>query len=423
MNLSHLHPADQLVLYMQRIYAKGLTTTSGGNLSVMDGDGNIWITPAAIDKGALTRQDIICVCPDGTCIGPHKPSSELPFHQAIYRQRPELKAVLHAHCPALVSFSMARKLPSLELLPALQLICGKVALAAYAAPGSQALGQAIGSAFAGGCHVAILENHGVCVAGTDLADTFRRFESAEYAARLELLTRTPGLCPHDPEPSTPPIAAFAEDPALSIPAPGEEAARRELIAFLRRACDHDLITSATGTFSVRLPDGSFLITPDAQDRAYLRQEDLVRVLDGQAEPGKRPDHAASLHRLIYRLSPETHAIAQACPLHAMAFAVTDLAFDPYTIPEAYVMLRDLRKFPRDVQQETLAAYLRPTNPAAVIQNDCAIVTGSNFLQAFDRLEVLECTARSILDSLRLGGAVGITTQEVAELKKVFHLPD
>ena len=423
MNISHLHPADQLVLYMQRIYDKGLTTTSGGNLSVMDGDGNIWITPAAIDKGSLTPQDIVCVRPDGTCIGPQRPSSELPFHKAVYTQRPELKAVLHAHCPALVSFSMARKLPSLEWLPALQPVCGKIALAPYAAPGSQALGQAIGSAFAGGCHVAILENHGVCVAGTDLSDAFRRFESAEYAARLELLTRTPGIRPHSPEQSSPPLSVFTEDPRLSLPSPEEQAARRELIALIRRACDHDLITSAMGTFSVRLPDGSFLITPDPRDRAYLQEEDLVRVLDGQAEPGKHPSSAAALHRLIYRLSPETHAILQACPLHAMAFAVTDLTFDPYTIPEAYVMLRDLRKFPQDVLPEALAAYLRPTNPAAVIQNDCAITTGGNLLQAFDRLEVLECTARSILDSLKLGGAVGITEQEVAELKKVFHLPD
>ena len=423
MNISHLHPADQLVLYMQRIYSKGLTTTSGGNLSVMDGDGNIWITPAAVDKGSLTRGDIVCVCPDGTCIGAHKPSSELPFHRAVYAQRPELKAVLHAHCPALVSFSMARKLPSLELLPALEQICGKVALAPYAAPGSQALGQAIGSAFAGGCHVAILENHGVCVAGENLADAFRRFESAEYAARLELLSRIPGIHPHITEQRNPPLPAFAEDPALSIPSPEEQAARRELIAFIRRACDHDLITSAMGTFSLRLPDGSFLITPDSQDRAYLQEADLVRVLDGRAEPGKHPSSTAALHRLIYRLSPETHAILQACPLHAMAFAVTDLTFDPYTIPEAYVMLRDLRKFPRDVLPEALAAHLKPTSPAAMIQNHCAIVTGGHLLQAFDRLEVLECTARSILDSLRLGGAVGITQQEVAELKKVFHLPD
>ena len=82
MNIQYIHPADQLVMFMQRIYDKGLTTMSGGNLSIRDTEGNIWVTPAGIDKGTLTRRDIICVRPDGTCEGPHKPSSELPFHRS-----------------------------------------------------------------------------------------------------------------------------------------------------------------------------------------------------------------------------------------------------------------------------------------------------------------------------------------------------
>ena len=61
MNIQYIHPADQLVMFMQRIYDKGLTTMSGGNLSIRDTEGNIWITPAGIDKGTLTRKDIICV--------------------------------------------------------------------------------------------------------------------------------------------------------------------------------------------------------------------------------------------------------------------------------------------------------------------------------------------------------------------------
>ena len=64
MNIQYIHPADQLVMFMQRIYDKGLTTMSGGNLSIRDTQGNIWITPVGIDKGTLTRKDIICVRPE-----------------------------------------------------------------------------------------------------------------------------------------------------------------------------------------------------------------------------------------------------------------------------------------------------------------------------------------------------------------------
>ena len=66
MRFELLHPADQLVMIMDRIYHYGMTTTSGGNLSIMDSNGDIWITPSGIDKGSLTRNDMICVKPDGT---------------------------------------------------------------------------------------------------------------------------------------------------------------------------------------------------------------------------------------------------------------------------------------------------------------------------------------------------------------------
>ena len=156
MNINHIHPADQLIMFMQRIYDKGLTTSTGGNLSIMDADGNIWITPAAVDKGTLTRKDIICVHPDGTAQGPHRPSSELPFHASIYKMRPDIKAVLHAHPPALISFSIVRKVPNLDMIPSLRPICQNAQIATYGVPGSDDLGKKIGAVFSGGCDIAIL---------------------------------------------------------------------------------------------------------------------------------------------------------------------------------------------------------------------------------------------------------------------------
>ncbi|MAP09897.1 MAG: aldolase, partial [Rhodopirellula sp.] len=78
------HPRDRIMQTMDRIYRYRMTTTSGGNLSIRDSEGNIWITPARVDKGNLTRNDIICVRADGSVDGPHPPSSEFPFHKAIY---------------------------------------------------------------------------------------------------------------------------------------------------------------------------------------------------------------------------------------------------------------------------------------------------------------------------------------------------
>ncbi len=110
------HPRDQITEIIKRIYNAGLTATSGGNISIKDDEGNIWVTPSAIDKGTLQRKDIVCVKPDGTILGHYKPSSEFPFHKAIYETRPDLTAVIHAHPPALVSFSIVRKLPNMNII-------------------------------------------------------------------------------------------------------------------------------------------------------------------------------------------------------------------------------------------------------------------------------------------------------------------
>ena len=80
-NDRYTHPRDLLVEYMARIYGYRMTTTSGGNLSLREPGGEIWITPAKVDKGRLQRSDIVLVRPDGSWEGEVPPSSELPLHQ------------------------------------------------------------------------------------------------------------------------------------------------------------------------------------------------------------------------------------------------------------------------------------------------------------------------------------------------------
>ena len=81
LDIKLMHPAEQISIIIGRIYRSGMTTTSGGNLSIMDSNGDMWITPAGIDKGSLKPSDIMCVKADGTIVGPHRPSSEHPIHK------------------------------------------------------------------------------------------------------------------------------------------------------------------------------------------------------------------------------------------------------------------------------------------------------------------------------------------------------
>lgn len=430
MNIQYIHPADQLVMFMQRIYDKRLTTMSGGNLSIRDDDGNIWITPAGVDKGTLTRRDIICVKPDGTVIGPHKPSSELPFHISVYKMRSDLHAVLHAHPPALVAFSIVRQCPSLDLIPTVRRVCPDVRIATYAVPGSEALGANVGAVFADGCDIAILENHGVCVGAPDMFTAFQRFETLNYTASLEVLGRKVGNIHELPADayrmSETNFHTKMDDFIPNSRSSEELAARRDMITLIHRSYQMGLFTATHGTYSVRLADGSFVITPFNYDRAYLEEDDLVRVKAGMKELGKTPSRAVHLHEKIYETHPDIQAILLAHPVHAMAFAVTDSAFDARTIPESYILLRDVKKIPYEeiyTNPDQMAKEFVPSCPAVMVENDCVIVTGGSLLQAFDRLEVMESTAHSIISAQEVGPIVHITDPEIEEIKEAFHLQD
>lgn len=430
MNIQYIHPADQIVMFMQRVYDKKLTSMSGGNLSVRDNEGNIWITPASIDKGSLTRRDIICVRPNGDCEGPHAPSSELPFHRSVYKLRPDLNAVLHAHPPALVAFSVVRRLPELNLTPTVRYMCNNIKMTAYAIPGSQALSAEVGKVFEQGCNIALLENHGVCVGAADMLTAFQQFETLNYAAELEALATRRG----EIRPLSEAACQMSKTNVCSElrnvspqPCSSEElAARRDLIALIRRSYKMGLFTAAQGTYSTRLSDGSFIITPLHADPAYLEADDLVRIQDGAKEPGKTPDADVLLHQKIYDKNPKIGAIAFAQPVHSMVFAVTDMPFDTRTIPESYILLRDVKRIPFEAAYQNLddvAAEFDNAHPVLLIENKSVMVTGASMLQVFDRLEVMEMTAASILDAQALGTIAHIPSDEIAALKTAFHLED
>lgn len=430
MNIQYIHPADQIVMFMQRVYDKKLTSMSGGNLSVRDNEGNIWITPASIDKGSLTRRDIICVRPNGDCEGPHAPSSELPFHRSVYKLRPDLNAVLHAHPPALVAFSVVRRLPELNLTPTVRYMCKNIKMAAYAIPGSQALSAEVGKVFEQGCNIALLENHGVCVGAADMLTAFQQFETLNYAAELEALATRRG----EIRPLSETACQMSKTNVCSElrnvspqPCSSEElAARRDLIALIRRSYKMGLFTAAQGTYSTRLSDGSFIITPLHADPAYLEADDLVRIQDGAKEPGKTPDADVLLHQKIYDKNPKIGAIAFAQPVHSMVFAVTDMPFDTRMIPESYILLRDVKRIPFEAAYQNLddvAAEFDNAHPVLLVENKSVMVTGASMLQVFDRLEVMEMTAASILDAQALGTIAHIPSDEIAALKTAFHLED
>jgi L-fuculose-phosphate aldolase len=422
-----MHPADQLVLMMNRIYYRGMTTTSGGNLSIKDENGDLWITPSGIDKGMLTRDDINRVTPDGTIIGRHRPSSEYPFHMSVYQRRPDIKAVLHAHSPALVAFSIARRLPDINLIPTARWICGEITIAPYAIPGSQLLGQKIAEEFDKGYSVVMLENHGVVIGAPDMFRAFMAFETLETLARLHLNALRVGK----PRPLSPEIITASAKREADMPefeplfhSSAENAMRRDLVKFIHRSYAQGLFTSTQGTYSARVDESSFVITPYGLDREYIETEDLVLIQDGRKEAGKSPSRSVRLHEEIYASHPDIQSVLIAHPPHVMAFAVTDAVFDPRTIPESYILLREPGRVPFGVsyrQPKKVASLISARAPMLICENDCVLVAGNSLMNAFDRLEVAEFTAKSIIASRELGGIVHISDEEISDINAAFRL--
>ncbi len=421
------HPADVLKSAMERIYSYKMTTTSGGNLSILDEDGSLWITPARIDKGGLKREDIVEIRTDGEIRGLHKPSSEYPFHHRIYKARPDIKAIIHAHPVALVAFSICGRRPDTRLFPKARAICGEVGFAPYALPGSEALGISIAEEFAKGVSCVMLENHGVVVGAPTFREAFRKFETLEFTAKTILKASVLGDVRYLSE-ST--LTTEGERGALhehftpTAASARERGLRREMSEFVRRGYRQRLLISTEGSFSARVSDTSFVITPRGCDRAQLTPEELVLVDNGRAEEGKRVSFASRLHGAIYARHPSVQAIINATPVNATAYAVSGEPLDTRTIPESYVFLREVEKLPVSVLSEdptNVAPRLSPNFPVYLIENDGAMVLGTSLLDAFDRLEVLESTAEALINSKSLGPVRVMGEAVIRELEEAFHL--
>ena len=426
---SQVFPAEQIVAVMERIYRNGMTTTSGGNLSVLDSDGDMWISPSGIDKGSLRPADIMRVRPDGAISGPYKPSSEYPFHRSIYDTCADVKAILHAHPPALVSFSIAGLVPDTAVFPRTKLLCGDIGFAPYELPGSAALGQKISAVFAQGPRTVVLENHGVCLGGDNLLEAYLRFETLDFCARTIYQASLLGGA----KPLTnAQLKTYFENKNAAFSAffPGpRSSAELELsattAALVRRCVRQKLFTGASGSFAVRIEGDTFLVTPADCDRATLRPDDLVLIDGTRCEAGKTPDPRTWFFKMVFDAHPNINAVCAANPPAIGAYLISHAKFNPRVIPESFILLRETPAFSFGdalAAPETVARTLSARHPVVLVQNDAVLTCGRTPLEAFDRLEVTDYSARATIAARSFGGLHPITDAQVEDLVEAFSLP-
>jgi len=167
----------------QQLDQRGLIAATDGNVSCRLSDDRILITPSGIRKGELLPLDLVLInLDDGRIIsGPGRASSEIRMHFLVYRKRPDVQAVVHAHPPMLTAYTLAGIPFRAEVLPEVWLTIGAVPTAPYATPTTEELASSISSLIEQ--HQAILlERHGSITVGSSLKEAFMRLEKLEHAA-------------------------------------------------------------------------------------------------------------------------------------------------------------------------------------------------------------------------------------------------
>lgn len=186
--MTYLEERKELAYFMQRLYAQGLTTCSGGNISFKINEHTILITPSQLDKARLKTEQIGIITIEGENLTPElKLSMETQMHLSIYKKRQDVKAVIHAHPVFATSFAVSGKKININLTGEARAIVGIPVWTPYALMGSKKLAAVVSDGTLKG-NAIIMENHGVLTVGETLLQAFDRLEILEYSAKITLIT-------------------------------------------------------------------------------------------------------------------------------------------------------------------------------------------------------------------------------------------
>ncbi|MBI5009962.1 MAG: class II aldolase/adducin family protein [Bacteroidia bacterium] len=177
----------EVARFMRRLYLQGLTSTSGGNISLRITDDLIAITPSATDKGRMKWKEVGILNILGENLTPGlKPSIESGMHLAIYKRKPEIKAIVHAHPVCASSFTAMKAEIDTNLTAEACAILGTPVVVPYALMGTADLANAAAD-YIEKSDILLLENHGILTAGANLLQAFDKTEVLENAARMTLI--------------------------------------------------------------------------------------------------------------------------------------------------------------------------------------------------------------------------------------------
>jgi L-fuculose-phosphate aldolase len=181
--------AEQLALYCRKVYDRGLSPATTGNVSLMTAD-RVYITPTGCCLGEVYAEDVVAMSLQGEKLaGSLEASSEWLIHRELYLTRSDIQAVIHAHPPKATSLAACHITIDKPLIAEMIINLGDVPLVPYTMPGSQALAGEI-ARYLGEARVMLLANHGVIAIGSDIRQAFFNLELLESLAEIYILAHS-----------------------------------------------------------------------------------------------------------------------------------------------------------------------------------------------------------------------------------------
>jgi L-fuculose-phosphate aldolase len=182
----------QIVHYGRMLHERGFVAATDGNLSVRLDNGRILATPTCMSKGSMRASDLVVVDANGRLLSGHRRvSSEIGMHLLIYRLRPDVKGIVHAHPPTATGFAAAGVPLNQPLVCEVVIGLGSIPLAKYGTPGTTELTEAL-EPLVPHYDAILMSNHGVVTCGADLDQAYMKMETVEHFARIALVTHQLG---------------------------------------------------------------------------------------------------------------------------------------------------------------------------------------------------------------------------------------
>jgi len=202
--------------------------------------------------------------------------------------------------------------------------------------------------------------------------------------------------------------------------------RKEVARFMRRLYKHGLTTTSGGNISFRLSDELILITPSATDKGRMKWKEvgMVTILGENLTPHLRPSIETAMHLAIYKKKKDATAIVHAHPVFASLFTAIRAKINTNLTAEARAILGDPLFVKYAVMGSAALANVAAENilisDILLLENHGILTTGSNLLQAFDKIEVLENAAKMTLMSELTGKKKPLDRARILELERLFR---